>query len=100
MDAATDRWPTAATSAVADSAKPRRQSPRRSFSRARARRLRSVPAGHRSRSRRFVESEALEVAEHDRHAEGARQSVDLEVQGLGLLALDHRPIGTQAGTGG
>ena len=39
---------------------------------------------------RLVEGEALEVAEHDRQAEGPRQSVDLAVQGLGLLAVDHR----------
>ena len=62
--------------------------PRRSFSRARASRLRSVPPGHRSRARRLVEREALEVAEHDRQAEGARQAIDLAMQGLGLLAVE------------
>ena len=65
----------------------------RSFSRARASRLRSVPAGPSQPSGGLVEGEALEVAEHDRQAEGPRQAVDLAVQGLGLLAVDGRPVG-------
>ena len=44
-------------------------------------------------SRRLVEGEALEVAEHDRQAEGVRQAVDLAVQGLGLLAVQDRLLG-------
>ncbi len=41
----------------------------------------------------LVEGEALEVAEHHRQSEGARQAVDLAVDGLGLLAVDRRPVG-------
>ncbi len=37
------------------------------------------------------EREALEVAEHHRQPEGARQAVDLAVQRLGLLAIEHPP---------
>ena len=67
---------------------PRRVRARRSFSRARARRLRSVPGGHAEPPRRLVERQALEVAEHHRRAEGVRQPVDLAVQHLGLLAVE------------
>ena len=44
-------------------------------------------------SRRLVECETLEVTEHDRRAEGIRQAVDLAVQDLGLLAVEHGLIG-------
>ncbi len=84
------RWSTARS--------PRRVRPRRSFSRARANRLRSVPTGHRSRCRRLVEGEALEVAEHHRQAEGAWQSVDLAVQRLGLFAIEEDPVGRRGGS--
>ncbi len=66
---------------------------RRSFSRGagqpaveRAGRAAEPPCG-------LVEGEALEVAEHDRQPEGPRQAVDLVVEGLGLLAVDRRPVG-------
>ena len=81
-----------AASAAAGST-PRRVRARRSFSRARARRLRSVPAGHAEPAGRLVERQALEVAEHDRRAEGVRQPVDLAVQHLGLLAVEERLLG-------
>ncbi len=41
----------------------------------------------------LVEGEALEVAEHHRQPEGLGQAVDLAVEGLGLLAVDRRPVG-------
>ncbi len=48
--------------------------------------------------RRLVEGEALEVAEHHRRAEGIRQAVDLAVERLGLLVVDHL-LGLDGGTG-
>ncbi len=42
---------------------------------------------------RFVERQALEVAEDDRRAEGIRQAVDLAVQSLGLVAVDQGLFG-------
>ena len=48
--------------------------------------------------RRLVEGQALEVAEHHRQAESPRQAIDLAVQGLGLLAVEERPLGRRGGT--
>ena len=61
--------------------------------RARASRLRTVPAGQSEPAGRLVEGQPLEVAEHDRQPERLRQAVDLVVQGLGLLAADRRLLG-------
>ena len=41
----------------------------------------------------LVKGEALEAAEYNRQAEGPRQAVDFVVDGLGLFAVDHRPVG-------
>ena len=51
-------------------------------------------------SRRLVEGQALEVAEHHRQAEGVRQAVDLVVQDLGLLAGQGRSAGGTVGSTG
>jgi hypothetical protein len=45
----------------------------------------------------LVEGEALEVAEHHRQPECARQAVNLSVQRLGLLTIEHRLIGRRFG---
>ena len=88
-----------AAMAALDSANPRRVSPRRSLSRARARRLRSGADGPSQALRRLVEGQTLEVAEHHRQAEGPWQAIDLPVQGLGLLAVEEDPIGRRGGGG-
>ena len=93
MDAEADRGRQDGASAAAGRATPRRARPILSFSRARARRLRSVPGRAAEPPGGLVEREALEVAEHHRQAEGPRQAVDLAVDGLGLLAVDRRPVG-------
>ncbi len=45
----------------------------------------------------LVDRQALEVAEDHRQAEGFGQAVNLVVEGLGLLAVDRRPVGRAAG---
>ncbi len=44
-----------------------------------------------------MDGEALEVAEDQGQAEGIRQSIDLDVQRLGLLEGQDRPIGRDRG---
>ncbi len=48
------------------------------------------PAGPSQPPCRLVGREPLEVAEHDRQPEGPGQALDLAVQRLGLLGVDHR----------
>ena len=66
MDAQAAFESRAAASAAADKTTPRRVNPRRSLSHARANRLRTVPAGHLSRSAASSGVRPFEIAEHDR----------------------------------
>jgi hypothetical protein len=51
------------------------------------------PGGTAEANGGLVERQPLEVAEDDRRAEGLRQAVDLDVQDLGLVAVEHGLIG-------
>ena len=92
IDADTDPGAKAAVSKAADRTTPRRSSRIRSFPRARQPAVERPDRAAEASGGRF-DGKALETAEHHRQTKGPRQAVDLVVDGLGLFAVDHRPVG-------
>ncbi len=88
----TDGGADTASSAAPGSTIPRRMSAAELFAGA------GQPAAERAGgaselTRRLVERDALEIAEHDGRTEDARQAVDLAVQDVGLVAVEQGVIG-------